>query len=144
MGDDMGSGSVTGCCLWSLGWDALHLLCENQNKRNPNRCHHPLITRSLLMIQFVILHISRLLAIKMYNLFVTCFHEFWTTIFFVKTCHKQVSKAGQSVFYCMLTFDCIQRFTNFKACFRTIHLRRQYFLGEKRSEIGQICQQIVV
>ena len=43
MGDNIGSGSVTGCCLWSLG----NILSyrEKQNKQNPNRCHHLLITQ---------------------------------------------------------------------------------------------------
>ena len=48
MGDDMGLGSVTGCCLWSLGNHRLHTQLhygKNQNKWNPNRCHHPLITQ---------------------------------------------------------------------------------------------------
>ena len=48
MGDDIGSGSVTGCRLWSLGHHRRHALRwfrENQNKRNPNGCHHPLITQ---------------------------------------------------------------------------------------------------
>ena len=39
MGDDMiGSGSVTDYCLRSIHHG------KNQNKRNPNQCHDPLIT----------------------------------------------------------------------------------------------------
>ena len=48
IGNDIGPGPVTSCCLWSLGnhrqhtsdyWAALRRLSENQNKQN--RCHHP-------------------------------------------------------------------------------------------------------
>ena len=51
MGDDIGSGSVTDCRLRSfltiddiLSSAELHQ-GENQNKHNPNQCHHPLITQ---------------------------------------------------------------------------------------------------
>ena len=44
MGDDIGSGSMTGCHLWSLD-NILCWLQGNQNKRNPNGCRHPLITQ---------------------------------------------------------------------------------------------------
>ena len=50
-GNDIGSGSGTGCCLRThndLGQQTelhyMHWLMENQNKLNPNQCHYPLIT----------------------------------------------------------------------------------------------------
>ena len=42
MGDDIGLGSVTIDDI--LSCTELHY-GKNQNKRNPNRCHHPLITQ---------------------------------------------------------------------------------------------------
>ena len=51
MGDDIGLGSVTGCLLRSFSdfkrQTELHCVAwvKNNNKRNPNRCHHPLITQ---------------------------------------------------------------------------------------------------
>ena len=50
MGDDIGSGSVTDCLLRSFSdlkrKTELHYVgwAKNNNKRNPKRCHHPLIT----------------------------------------------------------------------------------------------------
>ena len=50
MNDDIGSG--LGCRLWSLGDHRQHTeMHENQNKRNPNRCQHPLITQ--LSLQYI-------------------------------------------------------------------------------------------
>ena len=51
MGDDIGLGSVTDCLLRSFSdlkrQTELHYVdwAKNNNKQNPNRCHHPLITQ---------------------------------------------------------------------------------------------------
>ena len=44
MGDDIGSDSATDCRLWSDSNHRRHTQ-QYQNKRNPNRYHHPLITQ---------------------------------------------------------------------------------------------------
>ena len=50
MGDDIGSGSGTGCRLWSLGdhrqeTEMYYVGCAKTKKRNPNRFHHPIINQ---------------------------------------------------------------------------------------------------
>ena len=60
MGDDIGSGSVTGCHLRSfltiddiLSSAELHQ-GKNQNKRNPNQFHHPLITQLIMKYEITL------------------------------------------------------------------------------------------
>ena len=61
MGDDIGLGSATDCLLSSFSdlkrQTELYFvgIAKNNNKRNPNRCHHPLITQLISITAFLYL-----------------------------------------------------------------------------------------